>query len=1132
MKKNKPFRELFCSSLKKTLLTMRIAIILMILGILQARANDAYSQKTRLSIDFSETELVKVLDKIEDESEFFFLYNEKLLDTDRKVSINEQDQLISVILDELFTGTDVKYSIIDRKIILAPEFLTNASEQQLRSITGTVTDANGNAIPGVTVKVQGTTLGTLTDASGKYSIDNVLQNATLSFSFVGMATQEIPSNGQKMIDVVLTELAIGLDEIVVIGYGTQRKANISGAITSVGTKELHSLATNDAGQALQGKAPVYATRNSGTPGEVTSIFLRGVGTMRDASPLWIIDGIQSAPLDNFNDVESIQILKDAASTAIYGVHGANGVILVTTKKAHKGSISVDYNGYVKSSNALGLPKFLNTQQYIDVYKDRWLSNNPTLTEADMPSYIKSFYFSTPAEVSQLPSTDWGDVMFKTGIAQVHTLSVSGGSDKSTYRISLVHENDEGTYESTNFTKTAAKLDFTQQAAKWLKLSETVNYSYSKSIPFWGAALKTNTSLFTNVFRGNPAMEVYDSSNPMGTGFGYFTPDFAQTIDWQGTNPLEEVKMKDYWTKSENLFGSLQAVVTPTKGLVWTTNISGRMNNNWLSYFNYNLYGGVAINSLDFINSFPGKYNQFYYDQSGSRQYLLNSFANYDKTIGKSQFGIMLGLEVIQSEFHGATGYATYGIPSEVFRTTQLTTNRDGYNLYGDDSGYSQFGRLTYAFDNRYLMTATFRNDASSKFAPGKRQAFFPAISLGWNIANESFFNIDQINELKLRVGIGKSGNDDVPANLWRQEYSALANGAWAAQKVVNEDITWETTLSNNIGLDLGLLNNSLTATIDFYNKETQDALLYLAIPSTTGFSNYYVNKGTIQNRGLELTLGYAKSINDFNFSVNGNVGYNENKVLDIGEAAYLSGGIYNRTYADGPVSAFFGFVADGLYKSQTEIDELNANAQTKGFASYDGSVGPGDIKFKDLNGDGTITSDKDQTSIGNPWPKFVYGLNFNFEYKGFDLAMNWQGVAGIDIYNGLLAVTENMAADYNTTPDALNAWSSSNPNSSIPRLGNSAHNFDQSSSYSIQDGSYLRLKNIQVGYNFKQGVLSKVRIQNLRIYMGMENALTFTKFTGFDPEFMSGTNYQRGVYGMEQYPQARSIIFGVQIGIN
>lgn len=1133
IKKNVSCSHFFWAWTGKGLSIMKYSLFFFIVGTFTAVASSSYSQTTRLTLDMQGTTVSQVLSRIEGESQFYFTYNTREINPDRVVSVQLKDADIDAILKELFAGEDIHYVISDKHVVLYKDSKNKSiesSQQALNVIKGKVSDNSGNPLPGVNVMVKGTNNGTVTGIDGNYSISIENKGVVLSFSFIGYVSQEIQIGNRTVLNVTLLEDLTNLDEVVVIGYGVQKRSNISGAITSVSSAELHTMATNNAGQALQGKVPVYITRTNGAPGAGTEIFLRGVGTMRDSSPLWIIDGVKGIPLDNFQDVESIQILKDAASTAIYGIEGANGVILVTTKGASKGRTSVNYNGYLKVNDALGLPQLLGTKEYSDMYVARWKSNNPTL---DPEKSLKSFYLQSGDYYNSLPNTDWVDAMFDTGIDQVHSISVSGGTDKSDFLISILHEGDKGTYVNTKFAKTAIRLKAGQQAAKWLKFEESIDYRYTRDQPVIGSTGTTSESyVWLSLLRGNPAMNVYDDTNPMRTGYGYFSDDFMKTIDWQGNNPLESAMSADYWTKRDNVTGNFRMIVTPIKGLVWTTNLLGSLNNSRTSKFFFDNYGGNSINTQIYTLRQESK-DQFTYNNSTGRRYFLSSVLDYSHTIGKNSIGIMLGAEVFESESYGAAGSVTFGIPAEVFRTTQLAPrpNVTGNNSIGSDSGYSQFGRLTYAWDNKYLMTATFRNDASTKFAPGKRQAFFPAVSIGWNIAEESFFNLSAINQLKLRYGIGESGNDDVPANLWRQEYTQNATGSLAATKVINRNITWEKTVTNNIGVDLGLFDNSFTASIDLYEKKTRDALLSVSLPNSTGFGSYYVNKGKIQNKGVELMLGYRKKINDFYFSINGNITYNENKVLDLGESSFLSGGDFNRTYEGGPVSAFYGYVADGLYQSQAEIDELNAKAVSKGFDSYDGSVSPGDIKFKDLDGDGTITSDGDMTSIGSPWPKYIYGFNFSCSYKGIDFSMNWQGVADIDVYNNTLQYTQNMFSDYNSTYDVFKAWSESNKNTSIPRLGNSTHNYGRSSSYMVEDASYLRLKNVQLGYDLsKLFSISTLGLQRFRIYMGMENALTFTKFKGFDPEFMSGNNYQRGVYGIQQYPQYRSVLFGIQLG--
>lgn len=1005
---------------------------------------------------------------------------------------------------------------------------------QQRTVTGTVVSKENEPLAGAAITEEGTYNGVMTDIDGKFSIH--LQSgdkARLSVSYIGFVPKSIEVHSGARVNVILQEDTQLIDEVIVVGYGVQKKTNVSGAITSINSKELHSMsATNDYGLALQGKAPIYVSRSSGQPGSGSTIFIRGVNTMTDNSgPLWIIDGVRGQPLENFNEVESMQILKDAASTAIYGVAGANGVILVTTKRGAQNKMRINYSTYVRINEAMNLPKTLGTADYIDMYKKRWISNNPDLNEADMRDYIKDFYFMSDSEINRLPNTDWVDQMFRTGVEQVHTLDISGGTEKSSYYISGIIEHDKGTYVNSSYQKQSFRTVFTQQPLKWLKFSQTLNYRHNKR--------KQNDVNWGYIMRAIPAMSVYDdpsgeaTTNPMGTGYGFLPKSIEDIVDWQGGNPLESAKMKDHWNASDNVWANLQAIITPFEGFVWTTNLSGSINSNETQKFNYSTYGGVSKNMVDYVLGTNVQGRQFEWSQGHGRSYQLMTYLNYDKAFNLHDVGFMAGLEMGESRSEGSSGYVEWGIPAESLRTSALVNrnNKEGNNSWGTGSSISVFGRATYAYGNRYLLTANFRNDWSTNFAPGKRSAFSPSVSLGWNLANEKFFTSNVFNEIKFRAGIGESGNASVPANLWRQEYRQQSNGAWVASKVVNEDITWEKTVTFNVGADLGAWNNRFQLQLDWYNKNTRDALLRIAIPESTGFKEMYVNQGEIRNRGFEVMASYKNTAGDFMYGVSANLSYNENKVITLGlhEDEYLSGGNYNRTYAGGPVSAINGFIADGIYQTQAEIDALNAIAVANGFVSYDGDVRPGDLKFRDINGDGTI-NEEDYTTIGNPWPKWVYGFNLNFGYKGFDLNMNFQGVHDIDVYNTTLQFMENMYADWNSTAKVFNAWSPQNMASSQPRMGNSSHNYGLANSYMVEDASYLKLKNLQLGYTFKPATIRKVGLESLRVYVSMMNLFTITDFSGFDPEFMSGNNYSRGVYNMNNlYPQSRSYAMGLNV---
>ena len=444
------------------------------------------------------------------------------------------------------------------------------TESQQQAVTGTVTDSQtGQVLPGVNVVIKGTTAGAITDINGKYSIAAPNRNAILVFSFIGYGTVEIPVAGKSVLDAALTSEALSLEEVIVVGYGTMKKSNVSGSITSVKGVELRSMPTSNAAQALQGKAPIYVSRNEGQPGSESTIFLRGVGSMRNSNPLWVVDGVKSAPLENVNDIESIEILKDAASTAIYGVEGANGVILVTTTKAKAGKARVNYNVYFKSLNVKMPYTMLSTPQYIDRYMQRWRDNNPTIS--DPTGRVKNMYLWSDSQIAQLPSTNWVDVMTDRGFEQAHTLSVSGGNDQLSYNLSILHEYDKGTWVKTMFAKENVRFDFTQKITDWLKFGESLNYTFSKTSDFqeWSQTYRATPVM-------NPLVKPGEEDNPLGTGYGYISEAFFPNIEWQGWNPLERAELTHNWKKNEKMWGNFNIEVTPIKGLVWTTNLIRRI----------------------------------------------------------------------------------------------------------------------------------------------------------------------------------------------------------------------------------------------------------------------------------------------------------------------------------------------------------------------------------------------------------------------------------------------------------------------------------------------------------------------------------------------------------------------------
>ncbi|MDD4190968.1 MAG: SusC/RagA family TonB-linked outer membrane protein, partial [Mangrovibacterium sp.] len=560
---------------------MKLTFAFVTLTVFSSLAADLYSQNTKLSLEYKNEKIVNILRAIEDQSEFRFFYNEEI-NLSAVVSINKSNAPIGEILDHLFEKTAVTYEVVGRQVILRA-MKTAFPSQQSKTITGKVTDSSGTPMPGVTIVIKGTNYGTITDFEGKYQFPNIPGNTVLLFSFVGMRTREISVAEESVIDVKLEEETIGIEEVVAVGYGTLKKSNVSGSITSVKGTDLRTTPTSNAAQALQGKAPVFISRNEGQPGSESTIFVRGIGSLGNSNPLWVVDGVKHAPLENVNDIESVEILKDAASTAIYGVEGANGVIVVTTSKARAGKVKIAYNVYVKSLHVKTPFNMLSTPQYLERYMQRWHDNNPTLS--DPTGYVKEVYLWSDSEIAKLPSTNWVDAMTGPGFEQAHTLSVSGGTDQFTYNLSLLHEDDQGTWVKTMYAKENIKLDFTQKITDWLKIGESLNYTFSKISDFQEWSLTYHATPLIK-----PRIEAGDEDNPLGTGYGYISEDFSGKFEWQGWNPLEIAEMTDRWKKNERMWGNFSIEVTPVKGLVWTTNLSGSFKNYWYNQFMNDIYG--------------------------------------------------------------------------------------------------------------------------------------------------------------------------------------------------------------------------------------------------------------------------------------------------------------------------------------------------------------------------------------------------------------------------------------------------------------------------------------------------------------------------------------------------------------
>jgi len=1120
MKKNKPFGELFIRSLKKTLLIMRIAVILMILGILQARANDAYSQKTMLSLNFSETPLVKVLDKIEDESEFFFLYNEKLLDTERKVSIDAKDQLVSVILDNLFAGTDVKYTIIDRKIILAPDFLTEVSQPQQNKVTGTVTDKNG-PIPGANVVVTGTTQGTITDIAGKYSIEVPQGAKSLTFSFVGMVSQEISIGTLIQIDLTMAESAIGLEEVVVVGYGTQRKQDVTGSITSVKVKNIVTQGSSNVQKALQGQlAGVQVESAGGDPGAGVRILIRGTGSLNNNNPLYIVDGVQVGDINNLSssDIASIDILKDASAAAIYGSRASNGVVLVTTTSGRKGENKIVFNAYTGIQKVDKLSDVLNASEWAKV------SN----AAHDAAGLARLDIANNPDALGE--GTNWQKEIYRVAPMQNYTLDASGGGNNFTYSISGGYLDQQGIVKTTDYNRVNLRIksDFTKGR---VKIGETVILSQENRVNMSGGWGGQGGNAVGSSRQMIPVFQVYDP-----TAIGGYGGAFGPVVNIP--NPVALLNLEIPKSSTTNLIVNAFAEVSIIEGLKYKFNLGYT---NTFGY-NYDFVYPYAVGTL-FVN----KDADLSESRSETDYFLQEHTLNYNKAFGKHNINALIGFTFQDTKYRVLTGSKS-GMPPDIqVIDAGITSTASGSNA-SESALLSYLGRLIYSYNDRYVITGTFRRDGSSRFGPANKYGDFPSIAIAWNVSNERFFEHlhSVVSSLKLRSSYGVLGNQEISNYQYTPSIAPNTNYVigqdqhlWPGSiqtSFSTPNIKWESSKTINVGYDIGFFKNKLSFTGDYFIRKNTDILVQVPIPLSTGGSAHspYMNAGQITNKGFEAVINYSNSIKDFTYQLMGTFSSVKNKIDYLGTGTQqIFGGQPTHhdnsatvTQAGLPIGAFYLIKTVGIFNSQ---EEINAYTDKNG-TIIQPIAKPGDVKFVDANGDGKIDQN-DRVYCGSPTPTFSYGFGGNAGWKGFDISIYFQGTYGNKIYSGIRQDSEGMNLEMNYSKTTLNAWTPTN-HTNFPRAVINDPNLNsQTSDRFLENGSYLRLKTLQIGYILSKSPLSALKIASCRFYVSFDNLFTITKYSGFNPDLgRTGSVLDRGVdYGHVAYPLSKTSMVGLQL---
>jgi TonB-dependent starch-binding outer membrane protein SusC len=1094
---------------------MKLVFILIFICSMHVSAK-VYSQE-RFTLNMSNVSVDKVFNKIQKESNYRFFYNYGYLKHLDKINLVAKNETLSDILNKLLDNT-LAYQILDGNLVVIS---LKGSQQAQHRIEGKVTDEKGTALSGVSVQIKGTSQGAITDAAGKFALV-VPDDAVLSVSFVGYETQEITVGNKTNINIQLKVSVSGLNEVVVIGYGTVRRKDLTGAITSVKGSDIKSEGISSLTRALQGKMPgVEIESAGGDPGAGTRILIRGVGTLGNSSPLYIVDGVQVSNINNIPgaDIESIDVLKDASAAAIYGSRAANGVVLVTTKIGKSGKPLIQFNanyGWQKVAKKLDL---LDAQQWATV-------SNTAHDAAGLPRLAIA---QNPDSLGK--GTDWQDAIFRTAPTQQYELLVSGGNESSRYSISGSYNDQDGIVKTTGYNRYNLRVK-TETTKGRFKFGETVLLSREKWITMpngWGGQGGNPVGSAALMI---PVFKIYDS-----TALGGYAGAYGPVVNI--ANPIAQLNLEKINRELTSILANAYGELTILPGLKYRLN---------LGYTN--AFGTNSDYAKRYVvgTLFAHNTNDLSQSKDQNVNVLLENTLNYDKQFGKNSVQALAGYTYQQNKYSYLSASRT-DLPDGIVNIDAgAGVSNNGGNSSQNDL-LSVLGRVIYSYDNRYLLTASFRRDGSSRFGNANRYGNFPSIALGWNLSNEKFFEplSDKISALKIRASYGELGNQEIGDYQYSAAIASNINYVigedqhkWfgAIQTALSSpDIKWENTKTSNVGLDLGVFNNKLTVTADYFVKTTTDVLLQVPIaPSVGSTSSPYVNAGTLRNNGVEIGANYAGQAGKLKFNVFGTFTAVKNKVVQLGTGTQQifggqpthHGASTTLTEAGGPIGGFYLIKDLGIFNSQEEVD----NYKNKSGGLIQPNAAPGDIKFQDTNGDGQI-SDLDKVYLGSPFPKFEYGFGLNASIYNFDLNMFFQGTYGNKIYNGFREDFESMSLEFNYSTATLNAWTPTN-HSNIPRAVINDPNFnDRVSSRFLEDGSYLRMKTLQIGYTFQDNFKNRLKLSSLRAYISADNIFTITKYSGYNPDLgRTGSILDRGVdFGHPAYPLAKTVSLGIQLSL-
>jgi len=1111
----------YCVRLGKFLKIMKISLLLLTLCLCNIQAS-VYSQSVKIDLNLTDVSLKEALEALEQKTNYKFLYRVDLIDINKKTNLVANEITLDLLMDELLKDTEIGYDVINENLIVLSPLL----QLQQQKITGIVTDANtGEPLPGVNLLIEGTMQGVVTDVNGKYSIEVPGNNVVLVFSYVGYISERVEVGARTAIDVALSPDITKLDEVVVIGYGTQKKVNLTGAVASIDGEDIINRPVANAGTMLQGRMPgVQIVQNSGEPGnESVSIRIRGTGTFSSAGsdPLVLIDGVQGKLSDlNPNNIESISVLKDAASASIYGSRAANGVILVTTKTGKEGKISIEYDGnYGIHTPTKMFDLITNSPEYMELYNEARV-NSGLMSGLYTDEIINTYRNATDRNL--YPNTNWLDLIFSPAPTHTHNLSFSGGAAGTTFNVSLGYVNQEGVMKGFNYDRYNIRINLSSKVNDKIKFGGNFSLKKgNKSAPRQGAG-----DTFLAAMAQAPT---YGPKLPDGSDRYTFK---AYDFEYNNKNPIAIIENKvnrntvDYAISTQGWID-----IQLLKGLNWYTKAAFNLDISkyddfkaQVPLYNYHTYdymtlldvGGSGLTVQDDQNVYKNLY----------------TYLNFNRAIGSSHnVNAQVGYSVEDNVYQYLSGYRK-DYPTDVLR--QLDSGspsvQQAYGTQNEWALMSFFGRLGYNFRERYLFEANMRYDGSSRLTPGSNWDVFPSFSAGWRVSEEQFFKnlgLNWFNNFKIRGSYGQLGNQNIGLYPYQAildltgNYSfddaSLSSGV-AQLALANENIKWETTKVVDFGFDLTVFQG-FNVTFDWYKKTTFDILRGSQLTDVVGLTPPTVNNGTLQNTGIELNLQYAGRINSgFLSGLKYNAGFNidhyKNKLVNFGAREISSYYLREEGYE---WETFYMLEWTGIFQSQEEID--NSPKQ------YTDATVPGDLKFKDQNGDDVINDD-DRISLSGKYPAFNYGFNLATNWKGFDLSAQFQGVNNVKF----------MIRDHGTVPFVQGSppttnwrdrWTEDNPSTTMPKMywgGSAPSRISRNSSWYLQDGTYLRLKNLTIGYTVPNGLTQRIGIERLRIYFSGDNILTITKYPGLDPERASSGSFVN-------YPQNNIYSFGVNVNL-